>query len=47
VKNACGDVANQVLTASLAKSNGEGCTAEQTLRFRTAILLADHCFKID
>jgi hypothetical protein len=38
-KKASGDIANQVLSACSAKSNSEGRIAEQTLRFRAAVLL--------
>jgi hypothetical protein len=37
VENTCGDVANQVLSTCLSKSNGKELTAEQTLRFRAVV----------
>jgi hypothetical protein len=38
-KDACGHIANQAVCACLAVHQDEGCTAEQALRFRAAILL--------
>jgi hypothetical protein len=46
-KNTCRDVANQALSVCLSKSNFKGCTVKQALRFRTAILLSGHSFKVD
>jgi hypothetical protein len=45
-KNARGDVTKQVLSTCLAKSNGEGCTAEKLLRFLGAVLLGGHCLEV-
>ncbi len=41
-----GNVSSQMLSACLAQSQFQGCAAQQTLRFRAAVLLGGHLFVI-
>jgi hypothetical protein len=45
-KIACGNISSQALSTCLAKSQFEGCAAQQTLHFRATVLLGGHLFKI-
>jgi hypothetical protein len=44
-KIACGNISSQASSASLVESQFKGCAAQQTLRFRAAVLLGGHLFE--
>ncbi len=45
-KIACGKVYSQAWGACLAKSQFEGCAAQQALHFQAVVLLGSHLFEI-